>query len=420
MTTDERADVVIVGAGAAGLVAAIWAGRTGPGRRIVLLDGARKPGAKILISGGGRCNVTHDRVDASAYAGSSRRSIQKVLRRFDVDRTVAFFDELGVKLKREPTGRLFPSTDRAQTVLDALLRGVKSADVTLLHPRRVETITHGPGELVVSGPWGRMGARSVVLATGGMSLPKTGSDGHGYEIARSLGHTITRVFPALVPLTLPKSYFITRLGGLTIDAILEVVSTTGKRLASFTDSTLCTHFGLSGPSVLDISRHYTEAVMMDRGARLVINWLLRVTSEKLERELLALGARSVSGCLERHLPDRLAAALCAEAGVDPKTSGHQLRRDDRKRLALAVTHMTLPVTGDRGFDHAEITAGGVPLAEMRLDTMESRLCPGLHLCGEICDVDGRVGGFNFQWAWASGYTAGVAVGSAQRDERDGG
>jgi predicted Rossmann fold flavoprotein len=393
-------------------MAAIWAGRTAAGRRILVVDGARKLGAKILIAGGGRCNVTHDRVDASDYAGSSRHAIRKVLGQFDERRTVAFFEELGVALKREPTGKLFPATDRAQSVLEALLRGARGAGATIVHPRRVETVSRGPGGFVVAGAWGRIDTPRVVLATGGMSVPKTGSDGQGYALARALGHTVTPTFPALVPLTLPQDHFVTTLSGITTDATLEVVSATGRRLASFTGSTLLTHFGLSGPAVLDISRHFIEATASDRETRLVINWLSRTASDTVERELVALGPRRVSSFLSRHLPDRLAEALLDAAEVDRTTPGHRLRREDRRRLASLLTRMPLPVTGHRGFPHAEATAGGVPLREIRLRTMESRTSPGLHLCGEICDVDGRVGGFNFQWAWASGYTAGTAAGTA--------
>ena len=402
--------VAIVGAGAAGLMAAVWAARTSPERQIVLLDGARKLGAKILIAGGGRCNVTHDRVDAAAFAGSSPNSVRKVLRRFDVPQTTAFFESLGVSLKREDTGKLFPVTDRARTVLDALLGEAARAGVAILHPRRVESVTPVSGGFEIAGSWGVVAADRVVLATGGRSVPKTGSDGGGYEIARSLGHTVTPLFPALVPLTLPKDHFLTALSGVSAEAALEVVSPSGKTLAAFAGSALCTHFGLSGPVVLDISRHYIAASMDDAGTGLWVSWLPGTTQAALEREIVSLGAASLSGYLTRRIPGRLADALCAAAGVDPKTPGHRLRREDRKAVALAVTRMRLPVTGNRGFDHAEATAGGVPLTEIRLDTMESRVRPGLYLCGEICDVDGRIGGFNFQWAWASGYTAGVSAG----------
>jgi hypothetical protein len=416
MTRFERADIAIIGAGAAGLMAGIWAGRSNPERSIIILDGAPKLGAKILVSGGGRCNVTHHQVDASAFAGSSRNAINKVLRRFDVPQTGAFFRELGVELKREETGKLFPTTDSAKTILHALLLAASQANVVIQHPRRVEAIEKISNGFRMRGEWGELAARKVVLATGGKSLPKTGSDGHGYEIARSLGHSISpRVFPALVPLTLPPGHFIRDLSGLTVPATLEVRSRSGKKLIAFTNSTLCTHFGLSGPSVLDISRYYLNAKFDDPETTLVINWWPEKTTEQLDAELQSLRQNSVVKYLHAALPQSLARALCQQADIDPSTSGNNLTRAQRLTLARAVTQMPLPISGDRGYDFAEVTAGGVPLSELHLDRMESRCCPGLYLCGEICDVDGRIGGFNFQWAWASGYVVGVAVGKAQRE-----
>ncbi len=407
----KKADVVIIGAGAAGLMAGIWAGRTDPNRSIIILDGARKLGAKILVSGGGRCNVTHDRVDEYAYAGSSRNAIKKVLRRFDVPQTVEFFRELGVDLKREETGKLFPVTDSAKTVLQALLVAVEKANVQIQHPYRVDTVEKTEKGFCIRGVWGQIDARYVVLATGGKSLPRSGSDGHGYEIAKSLGHRITpHIFPALAPLTLPKDHFICTLSGITVPATLDLWSGSGKKLISFTDSTLCTHFGLSGPSVLDISRYYIAAKHEDPETALTINWLPGKTPEQMDQELQALRSATLQRYLHTYLPQRLARTLCEQAGVDPGTPGYQLTRTQRKALVHTVTRLPLPITGHRGYNFAEVTAGGVPLDELHLNTMESRVCPGLYLCGEICDVDGRIGGFNFQWAWASGYTAGISVG----------
>jgi predicted Rossmann fold flavoprotein len=436
------ADLIIVGAGAAGLMAAISAGRTAraagipalragsPGKygstvhvppgsesrgtdaRIIVLDGARSLGAKILVAGGGRCNVTHHHVDETAFAGSSRNAIRKVLRRFDVPRTIEFFRELGVELKREETGKLFPITDKARTVLNALLDAAREAGVEIQYPRRVQAIERvNPSHFRVAGEWGTLVAPGIIIATGGRSLPKTGSDGHGYAMARALGHSITpRVFPALVPLTLPADHFLCALSGIALPATLEVRSGEGKRIISFTNSTLLTHFGLSGPCVLDISRYYIDARLDDPRAMLLANWLPGESLDSVDAMLLGLGKVSPGRRLADLVPERLARALCVQAGVDPSAPGHAMRRDQRRGLARLVAAMELPVTGDRGFVHAEVTAGGVPLSEIHLETMESRLCPGLHLCGEICDVDGRIGGFNFQWAWASGYVAGSAAG----------
>ncbi len=421
-------DVAVVGAGAAGLMAAIIAGRTAAARgqrlRIIAVDGARSLGAKILVAGGGRCNVTHHAVDASAYAGGSRNAIRKVLRRFDVPETVAFFAELGVTLKREDTGKLFPTTDRARTVLDALLRAAADAGVELRHPWRVEAIDPpaepgGSFAIRSAGDGGEtIHARRVILATGGRSLPRSGSDGHGHAMVRSLGHSLTdRVFPSLVPLLLADGHPLRELSGIAMLAAVEVRRPTGKRIVRFENDLLCTHFGLSGPAALDASRWWIDAFMDDREARFVIDWLPSVPEPTLEEALAAAGPGTVLGLLREHLPERLARVLCEIAGVDPQTRRGQLRRDLRRALVLAIKQQEVPVTGNRGYVFAEVTAGGVPLTEIRLETMESRIRPGLHLCGEICDVDGRIGGFNFQWAWASGFVAGEAVATADEDER---
>ncbi len=406
----NEVDVLIVGAGAAGLFAGIWAGRTGHGRRILLLDGARTLGAKILVAGGGRCNVTHDQVTADAYAGGSRNAIRKVLRRFDVPETVAFFEDIGVDLKREDSGKLFPVTDSARTVLDALLDAVREAGAAIGYPYRVESLTPGAGGgFDVGGAWGQVAAGKVVLATGGMSLPKSGSDGGGYALARALGHSITpRVFPALVPLVLPGEHLLRTLSGIAADVTVEVWRG-AERIAAIDGALLCTHFGLSGPAALDISRYYTDARLDDPQTRLIVRWLPDLNADMLTARLLKAGRSSVGRVLSDGLPGRLAAALCAIAGVDAAMAADQLTREARRALVEAVTAMEVTVAGDRGFTYAEVTAGGVPLSEIRLETMESRVAPGLHLCGEICDVDGRIGGYNFQWAWSSGYVAGVGV-----------
>ena len=412
----RRVDIAIVGAGAAGLFAAAWAGRTAreSGRMlsIVAVDGARKLGAKILVAGGGRCNVTHWRVADTDFAGSTPPAIRKVLARFSVDDTIAFFRAAGVELKREDTGKLFPVTDSARTVLDALIREAIHSGATLMHPARVESIARDADGFLVATSAGPLRAGRVILCTGGRSLPKSGSDGGGHALAASLGHSLTApIVPALVPLVLPPGHWITELSGLTLPTELVLATTTGKRLVACTGSTLCTHFGLSGPAVLDISRHWLVA--RDRAGtgggppvKLSINWLPGMPADAVDCLVLQPRGRGTLAVLRDHLPDRLARRLCELAGAP--TSG-DLPREPRKRLVSLLTGTPLDVTGDRGFTLAEATAGGVPLSEVRLDTMESRICPGLSFAGEVLDVDGRIGGFNFQWAWASGFLAGSAA-----------
>ncbi len=434
----ERADIVIVGAGAAGLMAGISAGRAlrARGVRIVALDGAKKLGAKILVAGGGRCNVTHDVVDESAYAGSSRAAVRKVILGFDVARTVALFREIGVELKREETGKLFPTSDDGHTVLAALLHEAERVGVELMHPARVVGVRRveegfeveaerGEGA-VVRGGEGRegrggtggtpvprggeggrfvIGARAVVIATGGMALPRSGSDGSGYGLVRGLGHTVSaRVFPALVPLTMPKGHWLCGLSGVSAEVEIELRSGTGKKLAEFAGSLLLTHFGVSGPAALDISRYYLDECARDSGCALVVRWLPGGTLESVDRWLLEHTGRGVARVVSERVPERLARALCEQAGAEGAVG--QLSRETRRRLAGLLVATKLEVTGDRGFTFAEVTAGGVALSELHLSRMESRVMPGLFVCGEICDVDGRIGGYNFQWAWSSGFLAG--------------
>jgi predicted Rossmann fold flavoprotein len=412
-TYHELADVAVVGAGAAGLMAACWAARSNPALRVVALDGAVKLGAKILVAGGGRCNVTHDEVDERAYAGSTRPAIRKVLKRFDVPETVAFFEDLGVPLKREPNGKLFPVTDQARTVLEALLRSVEQAGARIWHPRRVDAIEREGEGFLVRGAWGELPARRVILATGGKSLPKSGSDGAGYGFAQALGHSLTpRITPSLVPLMLPKGHVLTELSGLSADVRLTLSDGRGKSVVSFENALLCTHFGLSGPAALDISRYVLAAMADDPQATLSACWLPDLTPETVDAALLGAGKTGLVRWVGGRLPERLTRTLAGEAGIDPSAPLNALTRPQRQALGRTLTAYPLPVTGDRGYTYAEVTAGGVPLSEIDLKTMESRLCSGLHVCGEICDVDGQIGGYNFQWAWASGYVAGLSAAHA--------
>jgi predicted Rossmann fold flavoprotein len=391
----KKDTIVVIGAGAAGLMAGIAAARQAPSVPVVVLDGATRLGAKILIAGGGRCNVTHFAVSERDFHGSTR----------------AFFEAEGVDLKREATGKLFPVSDRARDVLEALVGAARKAGVVLQHPRRVIGIrTSGEeGFAVEMADGSYLEAGIVILATGGKSVPKTGSDGTGYALARGLGLPLTpRIFPALVPLRLPDGHLLRTLSGLSADVRLIVVSATGRYLHAVTGSMLCTHQGLSGPAVLDVSRVWQSASSDEAGAGLLINWLPDVMPEDLDRRFQQHGARPMRRALSPPMPDRLAEAICHLADVDPDQSGATLSRDARRRLVDTATGWRVPVTGTRGFEVAEVTAGGVPLSALT-GQLEARHRPGLFVCGELCDVDGRIGGFNFQWAWASGTVAGRAA-----------
>jgi predicted Rossmann fold flavoprotein len=407
---------LIVGAGAAGLAAAIFARRCNPARRVRLLDGAKKPGAKILISGGSRCNVTNAVVADTDFWGGRRSIVRRILRAFSVRDTIAFFDGLGVRLHEEPGGKLFPVSNRSRDVLDALLREVDARGVELLADHRVIDVIRAGGRFRVVMPRGELEASAVVLATGGQSLPKTGSDGTGFAIARRLGHSVTLTTPGLAPLMLEGAddhdALHRELSGVAQDVELTLW-VNGSAAVRIEGALLWTHFGISGPAALDMSRHWLRAELEEREARLTASFCPGVTFDDVDRRWTALAAErpkaSVQSGLATLVPASVAATVLRRLRIDASVTLAHFARHDRRRLAQALVAWPLPVAGSRGYNYAEVTAGGVPLTEIDPATMESRVCPGLFLVGEMLDVDGRIGGFNFQWAWSSAHVAAQAL-----------
>jgi len=393
-------------------MSAIWAARSSGDLRIVIVDGAKSIGAKILVAGGGRCNVTHEKVVPKDYAGGSRNTIKKVLKAWSAADTIVFFEELGVELKCEDTGKMFPVTDSSKTVLNALLNECARLGVEIVHPWRVMSIEKCDDGFEVRSQDDSIRTARVVIATGGMALPKSGSDGAGYRLVKSFGHTVTeRIEPALVPMvTASGSKWITELSGIAARVSIEVQTGTGKRLVRFTNDLLCTHFGLSGPGALDVSRWYFDAKLDDPKAKLIVNWVGEGSFDAWDAKLQEIGKQSVGGYLRSVIPDRLGRMLCARCGIEPTGAGHLMTRDQRRALAHMLVECEIDIAGNRGFTFAEVTAGGVPMDEVDVSTMRSRVCEGVWIVGEILDVDGRIGGFNFQWAWSTGVIAGRSIG----------
>ncbi len=322
-------------------------------------------------------------------------------------RRAAFFSEIGVSLHEEENGKLFPDSNRARTVLGALLAEAEKRGVRLLASHRVTGVTRGTAGFrleTTQGPWE---SRRLVLATGGLSLPKTGSDGAGYALARGLGHSLVPTTPGLAPLVLEGSFH-SKLSGVSHAAAL-VVRAGGRKVATVAGSLLWTHFGVSGPAALDASRHWLRARSDGLEGLVSATFLPEMTFESVEAWLLARARErprvSLATVLAERLPAAVVAATTAARSIPATTTLSQLRREDRRLLIRALLEWPLPVVDSRGYNFAEVTAGGVPLAEVDPRTLESRACPGLHLVGEILDVDGRIGGFNFQWAWSTAFVA---------------
>jgi predicted Rossmann fold flavoprotein len=397
--------IAVVGAGAAGLATAIFAARRGVPGPIVALEGAPRLGAKILVSGGGRCNVTNRVVTERDFRGGSRNVVRRVLRAFSAEAAVDFFREIGVPLHEEEDGKLFPDSNRARSVLDALVEEAERRSVVIRPGHRVSSVARTGEGFRLETSRGTVAADRVVLATGGLSLPKTGSDGAGYGFATSLGHTLAPRTPALVPLVLDGS-FPTGLAGVSHEVELTI---RGRRAVRQRGAMLWTHFGVSGPAALDASRIWHAMVRDEPPVRVTARLVPDRDFAGLEAALID-GAResphvALKTALAAWLPVRVGEAIAAAIGVPPDARLGRLTRDARRTVIRALLEWELPVRDSRGWNFAEATAGGVELDEVEPATMASRRTPGLFLVGEMLDVDGRLGGFNFQWAWSSGWVA---------------
>ena len=403
-STNRNNIVAVIGAGAAGLLAAVTAARAGA--NVILIERTSDGGRKILISGGGRCNILPGHAQPQLYVtDSSPNTLRKILRSWPLHEQRAFFEhELGMPLELEPeTGKLFPASNRARDVRDILVARIREAGASIWFEASVVGLQPDSGqwqiELENAPP---LTAACVVLATGGLSVPKTGSDGTGLNIAEALGHTVHPTYPALTPL-IADPHPHASLAGISLTVS---VNAPGSRPAfSTTNGLLVTHDGWSGPSILDASHLAIRGKKDGSRQELTVQWA-QVDAYEWDQKLQAEKG-TVRSTISSLLPRRLADQLISEAQVDGATRLSQLRKGDRKSVVETLSQYAVPWTGDAGYKKAEVTGGGVSLSEVHPATMESTKCPGLYLCGEILDAFGPIGGHNFLWAWATGRSAGM-------------
>ncbi|HEX9997823.1 MAG TPA: aminoacetone oxidase family FAD-binding enzyme [Abditibacterium sp.] len=414
----SQTDICIIGAGAAGLMAGIAAARAGAKARV--LDGAKHIGAKILVSGGSRCNVTNEYVAPARFHGEGAAPfVSRILRSFSPADTHRFFTQIGVELKLEETGKFFPVSDSSRTVLNALLQELNASGAILSTQTPVTALEKIENGWKISVPGEEIFARAVILCTGGLALPKTGSDGRGYRLARQFGHSIIPTTPALSPL-ISRAALLSKFSGLTLPVRLQLRRKDGGKLASYDGSFLFTHFGYSGPAALNLSRHVARDVEKNPGAHVTLRLVPEVadgSEASWWHEFAGKNAKKTyAGAMGEILPGKLAATMPALAKIAPQIT---LGRFDKSQIEAAKTALfELPLGVDEVADYvkAETTAGGVALAEIEPATMMSRLAPGLFFAGEVCDVDGWLGGYNFQWAWSSGVVAGRAAAKMVKNE----
>ncbi len=405
-------DVVVVGAGAAGLMAAIHSAERG--RRTLLLEKNRKAGVKILMSGGTRCNLTHatdSRGIVDAFGRRQGRFLHSPLAALDPEQLVAWFEAEGVRTKVEPTGKIFPISDRATDVLEALLQRLRrsGSSLALSEPLLKLQTSNGLFDLTTAHRY--LSARHVVIASGGKSYPGCGTTGDGYAWARQFGHTIVTPRPALTPVTTNDAW-VRDLQGLTIpDVTVRVTRRDGSELARRRESFLFTHFGLSGPAVLDVSRAITEQAephLLDLRCDFLPSESAAAVDHWLAQEAVRQGRKQLVNVLDTKLPRRLSEAIVAGCHCGEQRMA-ELSKRLRSQVGGWIKDAAIHVSGTRGFKKAEVTAGGIDLDEIDSRDMQSKRQPGLFLIGEVLDLDGPIGGYNFQAAFSTGWLAGQYV-----------
>ena len=402
-------DVVVIGGGPAGLMAAItaaWAGKT-----VVLLEKNDRLGKKLLITGKGRCNVTNDCTADEVLKNTPRNGkfLFSAMAAFPPEKAKQFFEDAGCQLKTERGNRVFPVSDRSQSVLEALQRELKNAGVTVRTAKVLSIERDEAGVIGVATNSGFFESRKVILATGGASYPATGFTGDGYKFARLLGHTIVEPVGSLVPLETAGNDAPDMQGLALKNVAVKLLNPKGKAVYKDFGEMLFTHFGISGPIVLSASAHIGKG----EGWKLSIDLKPALEEHKLDdrilRDLEMYQNRSMENALTDLLPRSMIPVILRRIGVDGSLQANSFTKQNRRALVETLKGFTLDITGKRPVAEAIITSGGVKAGEIDPKTMASKKVPGLYFAGEIIDCDAYTGGFNLQIAWATGFAAGKAV-----------
>lgn len=408
-----HAQIIVVGGGAAGMMAAGQAALAGA--KVILLEKKERLGRKIAISGKGRCNLTNEENISDFiqnYPGNGR-FLQGALREFDNVHLRRFFARYGVETKVERGGRVFPVSDDAEVVVQALQKFLADTDVEIRLNKPVdEIVTEGEKVTGVRAGSENWQAPAVVICTGGASYPATGSTGDGYRFARTLGHNVITPRPALIPLKTAENW-VKEVQGLTLRNVEVTLWWAGKKQAAEFGEMLFTHFGVSGPVILTLSRIAGDALRQGQAVRMEINLKPALTPEqldlRLQRDFQQFSNKQFRNALGELLPKSLIPVIVKLSGIEPERAVHQITREERKLLLTLLHQLTLTVTDTLPLAAAIVTAGGVNVKEINPKTMASKKLPGLFWAGEVVDVDGVTGGYNLQAAFAMGYRAGRAA-----------
>lgn len=412
-----KTDVVIIGGGAAGSFCAAQLGERGV--RTVLIEPNREIGRKLRITGKGRCNVTNN-CDVRTFMENvpvNARFLYSALNAFEPADTMAYFENIGVPLKTERGNRVFPVSDNAHDIANALDGVITRFGIPVRRCRAKAVLTDENAVCGVETSEGRIECRAVVLATGGLSYPATGSDGNGLRFAAKLGHTVVRTQPSLVPLTVPGD-ICAEMMGLSLRNVALTVCESGKKIFTDFGEMLFTHFGVSGPLILSASSHMRDIAQRDYTIHIDLKPALDETAldKRVQSDFEKYRNSDFINALGDLLPKKMIPVIVRLSGIDPREKVHSITREQRLGLVRLMKDFALKVDGTRPIDEAIVTSGGVDVREVSPKTMESRLVHGLYFAGEILDVDAYTGGFNLQIAWSTAYCAANAV-CAELEER---
>lgn len=418
-------DIIIIGGGAAGLMAAISAQQYGA-KKILLLERMATVGRKLRITGKGRCNVTNIAPieDFPKYFPGNGRFLYSALRQFTNQDLIAFFEEHHVPLKTERGGRIFPVSDQAGDIIAALTQTLTTA-TTVLPNMRVRRLLIEEGRIAGVEIWSgkQYHATNVILATGGASYPATGSSGDGYDLAKAAGHSLLPLHPALVPLEVEELSVVKDLQGLSLRNVSAQIWLGGRKVAEEFGEMLFTHFGLTGPIILSLSaqlaKHWKEnADVSDTFIKINLKPALdeEVLDKRLQRDFQKFTRKQLKNALSELLPSTMIPVVIDLAFLDPDKPVNQITKEERQRILEQLLGLTFTITRPRPLAEAIVTAGGIHVKEVNPKTMESRLVPGLYLAGEVLDIDAYTGGFNLQAAFSTGYVAGKSAAEKLQSE----
>nr|WP_069329746.1 NAD(P)/FAD-dependent oxidoreductase [Paenibacillus nuruki] len=412
-------DIIVIGGGSAGLMASVAASEDGA--QVLLVDKGNKLGRKLGISGGGRCNVTNAKEidDLIKYIPGNGRFLYSALANFSNRDIMTFFENMGIQLKEEDNGRMFPVSDKAKTVVDALINKVRSQGVQIRTNSTVDEVLYDQGQAV--GVRLRSGevfhSRAVIIAVGGKSVPQTGSEGDGYAWAEQAGHTITDLYPTEVPMTSPEPFIQSKeLQGLSLRNIgLTVWNPKGKKLIYHDGDMIFTHFGISGPTALRCSQYVVKALKKFPVTSIMVTLDLfpDKSVDDVYNETLALAEtdskKAIKNVLKGYLPERMIPLILSKSGLEDDITFYNIPRQLWLEMAKLLKAFPIAMHGTLSIKEAFVTGGGVNLKEVDPKTMESKLMNGLYFCGEVLDIHGYTGGYNITAAFTTGYNAGKSA-----------